>query len=417
MKRLLGNWLRFPAGGQSLVEMAITAPILIFMLIGVFEVGWVLRGYLVLVNVNREITRFAIRPGYMDFSTRASLEESFDKIREWVDTSLTGQLDLDFDDSDGEANATLIISHLVIDTGLPCEDISTCQCDQFTSDPDYEQNSGFPLDNIIIHPGIPTYNYQAKRYGPDETITGKKETRINYMAQAEKLAASNNEFNCKLLKRGGVPSSNNVIITELFYDQPQLFGFPLISNPFTDPVPLYTHTVMRVIGGARSAGTAEGSLIAQIDTIGPVCFAYPMLVEDNGSLVNNQSVNLIANGWLKWDYDSSIADEDYLTYALQFPQMSLTNFDDAGGGDDFLQQGSQVDRVTTNYASLKNLVENLAGKPFVVPTSASPVDSPATVDGFIWVTIDDKAAIDIANGQIPARIDLETELPGGCASP
>ncbi|MEW5961343.1 MAG: TadE family protein [Chloroflexota bacterium] len=417
MKRLLCNRLKLPARGQSLVEMAITAPILIFMLIGVFEVGWALRGYLVLVNVNREITRFAIRPGYMDFSTRASLEESFEKVREWVDTSLTGQLNLDFDDTDGEANATLIISHLVIDTGLPCEDISTCQCDQFTSDPDYEQNSGFPLDNIIIYPGIPAYSYQQARFGPDVTATGPKESRLDYAALAAELAANNNEFNCKLLKRSGVPSSNNVIITELFFDQPQLVGFPLISNPFTDPVPLYTHTAMRVIGGARSAGTAEGSLIAQIDTIGPVCFAYPMLVEDNGSLVNNQPVNLIANGWLKWDYDSSIADEDYLAYALQFPQMSLTNFDDAGGGDDFLQQGSQVDRVTTNYDSLESLVKDLAGKPFVVPTSASPVGSPATVDSFIWVTIDNPEAIDIANGQVPARIDLETELPGGCASP
>ena len=47
--------------GQSLVEMAIATPLLIIMLIGVFEVGWAIRGYLVLSNVNREAVRFAVK--------------------------------------------------------------------------------------------------------------------------------------------------------------------------------------------------------------------------------------------------------------------------------------------------------------------------------------------------------------------
>ncbi|MCB9106914.1 MAG: pilus assembly protein [Anaerolineales bacterium] len=61
--------------GQSLVEMAIIIPLLIFMMIGVFEVGWAIRSYLVLVNINREITRFAVRPGYMDFLRRIVLKK------------------------------------------------------------------------------------------------------------------------------------------------------------------------------------------------------------------------------------------------------------------------------------------------------------------------------------------------------
>ena len=105
--------------GQSLVEMALAAPILIFLLIGVFEVGWAIRSYVVLVNVNREITRFAVRPGYLDFSDESTVAASYGKVRSWVDTSLTGQLDMNFDETDG--NATLIISHLVADTGMPCD--------------------------------------------------------------------------------------------------------------------------------------------------------------------------------------------------------------------------------------------------------------------------------------------------------
>ena len=36
--------------GQSLVEMAIIAPLLLLMFIGVLEVGWAIRGYVVLLN-------------------------------------------------------------------------------------------------------------------------------------------------------------------------------------------------------------------------------------------------------------------------------------------------------------------------------------------------------------------------------
>ncbi len=54
IKNLFNKLGKATAGpGQSLVEIAITAPLLIFLLLGVFEVGWALRGYLVLVNVNR----------------------------------------------------------------------------------------------------------------------------------------------------------------------------------------------------------------------------------------------------------------------------------------------------------------------------------------------------------------------------
>ncbi|MEW5960780.1 MAG: TadE family protein, partial [Chloroflexota bacterium] len=246
--------------GQSLVEMAITAPILIFLLIGVFEVGWAIRSYVVLVNVNREITRFAVRPGYLDFSTKDSTASNYQEVRDWVDTSLTGQLDMDFTSTNG--NATLLISHLVVDTGQPCDGTCPSDCNDLDpADPDYDADDVFSIDDLIIHPNKPGMEYQAERFGPASTSTGARNTRINYDQVTQQLAVQNNIFNCEILKKGGVPSANNVVITELFLDQPQLFGFPLISNPFTDPVPLYTHTSMRLVSAARSAGSAAGSLI------------------------------------------------------------------------------------------------------------------------------------------------------------
>jgi len=38
--------------GQSLVEMALIAPILLLMFLGVVEVGWALRNFIVVQNAN-----------------------------------------------------------------------------------------------------------------------------------------------------------------------------------------------------------------------------------------------------------------------------------------------------------------------------------------------------------------------------
>lgn len=272
LNRLKQKMLGSSKKGQSLVEIAISMPILIFLLIGVFEVGSALRSYLVLVNVNREITRFAVRPGYLDFSTEDTIQTSYNRILDWATTSNTSQLDLDFDNDDG--NTTLIISHVVADTGMPCEDINDHDCDSCDDflDPSHP---AFSVDDIIIHPDKEGMGYQAQSFGPATTSTGSKQTRINYDLLAADMTMQNNKFNCEILKRGGVPSANNVIVTEIFHDQPQLFGFPLISNPFTDPYPLYTHTIMRLVGAARSTGSANGNLLSNISTLGPLCLAYP----------------------------------------------------------------------------------------------------------------------------------------------
>ena len=65
---ILKNRITNNERGQSLVEMAIITPILILLFLGVFEVGWALRGYLVLANVNRETVRFSVKSGNLDFS-------------------------------------------------------------------------------------------------------------------------------------------------------------------------------------------------------------------------------------------------------------------------------------------------------------------------------------------------------------
>lgn len=410
MRKIFKRIIKGRTEGQSLVEMAIITPLLIFFLIGVFEVGWALRNYLVLVNVNREITRFAVRPGYLNFSTQDDIDTSFLRVRNWASSSVSEQLNLDFSntgDINNTGSTTLIISHAVIDTGKPCETENDPDCSDCSAFEDPAYNP-FPQDDLILHPGLPGYEYQSAQFGPPETVTGVRDTQIDYDSLVTNLAAKNNEFNCEIMKKGGVPSSNNIIITELYHDQPQLFGFPLISNPFTDPVSLYTHTVMRLINAARSSGSVEGSLTSGIDTIGPICLVYPMLA-DSADTGSPDPENIIQEGWLKWG-DLIADDEDYLEYALLYPQMSLNDFDTPGG----VKTGSSVNKATVGTPSeLADEVDTLQGRKVIIPTSANPSADPVTVDGFVWATIE---SYDLGTGEVMARFDTTTPLPAACTN-
>ena len=410
--------------GQSLVEMAITAPILIFLLIGVFEVGWAIRSYVVLVNVNREITRFSVRPGYLDFTSQDTVTASYDKVRSWVDTSLSKQLDMDFSEADG--NATLIVSHMVVDTGIPCEDIDTCQCNKFDpDDPDYDPNYGFQIDDLIIHPDKPGMEYQGKRFGPAATSTGSRNTNIDYNKLAQtQLIPQNNQFNCEIMKKGGVPSANNLMITELFLDQPQLFGFPLISNPFTDPVPLYTHTSMRLVNGARSTGSQDGGLLDQIDTTGPVCDAFPLIVYEDTikygtDTMVDQKVDIFNGysdfgpgdefGWLAWNPDNSAgsAAATYLHNELRYSTIALNDFTDARDSTDHtLSVGdyvASIGGVESTVESSEKLLTALIGRQIRIPVwdTYDPGSPGATglrdayhIVGFAWVKIESSTDFD-----------------------
>ncbi len=433
----LKKWLTSANKGQSLVEMAITAPILIFMMIGVFEVGWALRGYLVLVNVNREITRFAVRPGYLNFSTKPDVITSYNRIYDWVKTANSGQIALDFSPTIS-GNSTLIVSHMVVDTGYPYDpDSNPSNWDCEKLDPKNAGYSGnknniFTLDDLIIHPGISTYAYQAMTFPATATRTIPS-TLISYTKEvSENLIPANNKFNCEIIKRGGVASANNLIITEMFFNQRQLLGFPLISNPFTDPVPMYGHTIMRLSTGARSAGTEAGSLVANIDNIGPVCIAIPLTIHSSklttavpGTIFDvlggypdpdTSTAGTNDRGFLAWDPQWN--SETDLRNELLYPQTSFNAYENARDASDHtLSVGDWVASLPGNNGGAIGELRSLVGQDVIVPvwngfTPAVPPSLPAAfkVVSFIKVRLFD----DPPNSGYP--IDLTSNAPRVWAS-
>lgn len=201
--------------GQALVEFAIVTPILIFLLIGLFEVGWALRGYLVLINIDRESARYAVRTGVLNFETSRTQEEiGYSKV--WSYTAIQAQNSLPLLVS----NTTIIITYISINA--PCTMPYT----------------------ITTPTNVPTYTWKMP-------LTSPHQTQLNYSKIISTLLPGQVAYSCALIKEGGIPQPNSMITVELYYHQPQLFGFPLISNPLTDPVPMYAHTTFRKVRESR----------------------------------------------------------------------------------------------------------------------------------------------------------------------
>lgn len=423
MKRLwdkLFRKLQTPAKGQSLVELAIIFPIVMFMLVGVFEVGWALRGYFVMVNANREATRFAIRPKYLDFSIKDPTTVGYDTVATHAVSSIASQLPIDFTDK-----GSIIITHLVADTGFACDpdphpSDPPCDCDAFI-DPaqNFGQTQVYTYDDLVRHPAYPGFEYYAQAY-PTHTITA---TLVDYTKEISELVHQNNKFNCELQQKGGNLSANNLIITEFFYEQPQLFGFPLISNPYTDPVPLYTHTTMRLIKAARGGGTDSDPEI-----VGPVCEAYPIVVhkdtiqygldEDDPGNKINQEVDIFDGngsgdvGWLSWHPGEQ--NEPYLEDELRTSRTPLNDYTNARDSSDHnLSVGDWVATLQGVNAGVNGpqagLVDALVGKKIRIPVwddfDASGNPDAYHIIGFAWVRIEDDDDI-----TLPAKVIKATYL-------
>jgi hypothetical protein len=355
--------IQFQRGkGQSLVEMALIAPLLVLLLIGVMEVGWALRGYIVLVNANREATRFAARGRYLDFGQTERDTVGYGRVLSHTLDSIAQQLP--FDVVSGDPNGTLIVSHYLVDTGKPCADPpcnDDCDADQHNhhggcdcSSPDRREED-YPYDDMVLHPGTPGYEHFTALYGIPRS------SRISHDALVAQLKEENDALNCSInLRDPAVPwSVNSVVLVEAFYDQPQLLGVPIISNHFTDPVPLYTHTVMRISSDARdSTPTSEGT----------GCTLLPIAVHTNTlqSLDVGDPTGNIRNGtdsgdfgWLRWTDDTDAVSSDpnsegYLAEEISNPRLAMNDYLEPthkDPNDDVLNIGDWVWALTGNVNS------------------------------------------------------------------
>jgi hypothetical protein len=206
--------------GQSLAELALILPLLVFIMIGVFEVGHAIRNYMVLLNATREVARFSIRPDYLTV-TEDEVTGYADVEAHAVDT-LAGQLEYDH----------IVLTVFSIDVGEPYVDGEKC--------PDKKKKwPKCDCELVATHPYTP-YVISKHVYNPDG-VASQLDSGLAYA-----LAKKQDVSNCRIKKNGLVMRPvYQVVAVEMYYEHVQLFGFPIISNPYTDPIMLRAYTIMR----------------------------------------------------------------------------------------------------------------------------------------------------------------------------
>lgn len=227
-----------PNKGQSLVEMAIIVPVLIFFLMGILEIGIVLRNYLVLLNANQEVARFTIRPGYLNPEIEEYEQVGYEDALLRMHDALGEQVFMDFVNE-----SALVINVVKVDTGFPCDPDLREPPDEedYWPNCDCELIATQPYTPYIIANGLNDINYSW-------SVPISYPTRFDIESFSLNLAQENDQFNCQAMKTAvgaDLPRGLEVVIVEMFYQHHQAFGFPLISNPYTDPFLLHTYTIMR----------------------------------------------------------------------------------------------------------------------------------------------------------------------------
>jgi hypothetical protein len=214
------KWRLGQMEGQSLVELTITLPILILMFIGLVEIGYTLRSYLVVVNANREGTRYAARGQWFDhLNDPAAADPIVERVlaagghvgnpQDGIRVLRTESAGADY-----PANTKVIV--------------------YFASIPDQIVNGGLAYESAVTGSWV---------VGPLDNPS-----KIDIVAEAEAARQANYEFNEQFFINGDldIASENNFVIIETFYAHKQLLGMPVFTEILPDIIPLYSSTKMRI---------------------------------------------------------------------------------------------------------------------------------------------------------------------------
>lgn len=200
--------------GQSLVEMAIITPILLLMLLGLFEVCYVLRNYMIVITTSREAARFATKGDNLIVTDDGAT--GYEEVVQHSIVSAAGQLQNKLYEP-GESG--LVISNIVASVT-----ITDCATGNY-------------------HVLFPWYGSEYLTYSTSPDY----ESRLDFLSEAQKTGERHRNIACRYLDENGVPvvPDEHVVIVEMYYTSHQLLGAPVVSNYLTDPIPLYTRAVMR----------------------------------------------------------------------------------------------------------------------------------------------------------------------------
>jgi hypothetical protein len=196
--------------GQGLLEMVVVLPVLLILLLGVVEMGYAMRNYLVVVNANREGCRFAARGRFSDERVGQRVVSAGGVIR-------LSETDVPFLRTHGtEPNTAIIVTHIPMD--------ADGQVEAYTS----------WVTGVVPSAGGGIQIAMAD----SSRITS---TMPQIIARHE---ASTQEINALREANQYEPMENRIVIVETYFMHHPLWKTPFI--PLPDPWLMYAQTEMRV---------------------------------------------------------------------------------------------------------------------------------------------------------------------------
>jgi hypothetical protein len=393
--------------------MAVIVPLLLFIFLGLMEVGWAIRGYLILLSTNRETTRYGARGDYLNFDgvnldplTVGQAVGYNIVLGHAYEVLANNELGLDLTDT--STNGAFILSHYYIDTGKPCKPNAQGKClkNNCGGHPCDCRNpadrlADYPYDDLILYPGLAGYDHFIFTQGMSITTS-----KIDAAALALQLKEENDALNCSILQRStsGNPvlSNNSIFVVEGFYEQPQLLGVPLLSNTFTDPIGLYNQTKMRI----STAKLPQGG--------GCELFPVALNLDNLNNYAPGQIIPNIRNGppsdndqrgWLRWNgtntspvVTQSPDSEEYLDLETENMRLSMTDYIEPPGTnpqDTNINVGDRVAGVLGEVSSMEDDIESMIGRTVTVPVWSSYSNGAYTIAKFVKVRLE---GVDLTTG-------------------
>ena len=197
--------------GQGLLELAVILPVLLILLMGLVEIGYALRDYLIVVNACREGGRFAARGRFVDPDVGARVVSAGGVVRQGDPPR-----DVPFLRTHGtEENTGIIVNHVYMDS-----------------------DGAVPTHTTWVSGVLPS------AAGEVRDILGA-DSQISMTQVVQRHAPATQDINATREAAGYERMGNHIVLVEVFFMHHPLWNNPFV--PLPDPWMMHARTEMRVV--------------------------------------------------------------------------------------------------------------------------------------------------------------------------
>jgi hypothetical protein len=211
--------------GQSLLELAVILPVLLILLMGLVEVGYALRDYLIVVNAAREGCRFAARGRFSPESVGARVVSAGGIVRVGNPAA-----DVPFLRTYGspDPNTGIIATYIPMDSEGNVTSTISSDC-----------SNPAPIAVTHCYSGV----LPSGAGGVRAILAG--DSKVSLARIVERHGPSTASISAMREAAGYERMSNHIVVVEVFFMHHPLWNNPFV--PLPDPWMMHAQTEMRVV--------------------------------------------------------------------------------------------------------------------------------------------------------------------------